>query len=130
MYSCQNRQTKQASEQSEVNGEFAKLEFQEEFYNFGKLKAGEIATYAFQFKNIGTVPLVISKADTDCGCVQVVFPEKPVAIGASAYLDVTFNSSGEVGKQLKTITIVANTEKPMQFYITADVKNEWINLNN
>ena len=51
--------------------------------------------------------------------------------GDSAYVEVVYNSAGDVGKVLKTVTVFGNTEKKkVQFHIVANVKNKWIEFNN
>lgn len=108
---------------------FAQFEFQEEFYNFGKVKAGENVSFTFQFKNVGEAPLIISGFDTDCGCIKVNLPQQKIKKGQTGLIEVFFNSAGEVGKQLKTVHLFANTkEKEKQLHITANVENELINI--
>lgn len=109
----------------------AMFEIRKEFHNFGTLHDGEIVSYPFWFTNPGGAPLKITSAETDCGCLRLSVPEYTIMPGDSAYIEVTFNSAGEVGKTLKTVTVFANIEKKkVQFHIVADVKSKWIELNN
>ena len=78
-------------------------------YNFGKVKEGEMVTYNFRFKNIGTNPLVITSTFASCGCTVPEKPEKPVMPGETSEIKVAFNSKGKLGHNEKTITVVANT---------------------
>ena len=107
------------------------FEIRKEFHNFGTLHDGEIVSYPFWFKNKGGAPLKIASAETDCGCIKLSVPEHEIMPNDSAYIEVIFNSAGEVGKTLKTVTVFANIEKKkIQIHILADVKSKWIELNN
>jgi hypothetical protein len=107
----------------------AKFVVSEEIHNFGSLKAGEIVTYTFVFRNDGTKTLTIEQAVADCGCTEINIPEKNIAPGKEGHIEVTFNSAGEVGKVLKTITITSNAEATQrQLFIRANVSNELIEI--
>jgi len=107
----------------------ARFVFSEEIHNFGSVKAGEIVVFSFVFKNEGTKTLTITGFDSGCGCTEVNIPSKSVAPGQEGIIEVTYNSAGEVGNQLKTITIFSNAETPRkEIYIRASVSNEIIEL--
>jgi len=128
LVSCQNKNS-QPSDKTTTNSGTPKFEFQEEFYNFGGLQAGEVAAYSFRFKNSGNGPLIIDKIESDCGCVTVHFPQKPIAPGKSDFIEVVFNSAGETGRVYKEIIVFANTLPPTtKLAIAATVNNELINL--
>jgi len=107
----------------------AKFVFSEEIHNFGSLKAGEVVSFTFIFRNEGTKTLQITEVDSGCGCTEVIIPDKSVEPGEEGRIEVIYNSAGEVGKQLKTITITSNAEKAkQQLFIRANVKNEVIEI--
>jgi hypothetical protein len=107
----------------------AKFVFSEEIHNFGSLKAGEIVSYTFIFRNEGNGTLTISDIDSGCGCTEVNIPVKTIGPGQEGQIEVIYNSAGEVGNQLKTITITTNAEQPKkQLYIKAKVTNELIEI--
>jgi len=106
------------------------IRFDGEMHDFGKIKAGEIVTFSFVFTNVGKNSLRILRAKPDCNCISVKLPEAPVEPNESETIDVTFNSSGEVGKQLKTIEIEWNSKEPKHLVIFADVENELFNTIN
>ncbi|HET6557528.1 MAG TPA: DUF1573 domain-containing protein [Prolixibacteraceae bacterium] len=127
--SC-NPGAKKAPESQSVQSGAAKFVFSEEIHNFGSLKAGEVVAYTFTFKNEGTGPLIINNVDTGCGCTEVKLPGQPVEPGQEGYIEVTYDSSGETGRQLKTIILFSNAEQAEQkLYIKADVSNEIIEIN-
>jgi len=108
----------------------AKFVFSEEIHNFGSLNAGELVAFTFIFKNEGTKTLEITGVDSGCGCTEVNIQNKTIAPGQEGRIEVIYNSAGEVGKQLKTITIFSNAETPQKrLFIRANVTNDIIELN-
>lgn len=127
--SCNSGTKKEAPvDQSDETG-FAKFVVSEEIHNFGSLKAGEVVSFTFVFRNEGTKTLTIDRAETDCGCTETAIPEKNIAPGKEGRIEVIFNSAGEVGKVLKAITITSNAEQAqIQIFIKANVTNEFIEI--
>lgn len=87
----------------------AKLVFAETHYNFGGVRSGAVVEHEFSFTNTGKVPLVISHAESTCGCTVPEWPKKPVMPGESGVLKVKFNTLGKDGEQSKPVTVTANT---------------------
>ena len=115
-------------EKSDETG-IAKFVFSEEIHNFGALKAGEVVSFTFVFRNDGTKTLTITEVDSGCGCTEVIIPNKNISPGQEGRIEVIYNSAGEVGNQLKTITITSNAEQPKkQLFIKAKVTNELIEI--
>ncbi len=102
--------------------------FTEEMHNFGLLQSGEIVVFAFEFTNTGNTDLIIQTVETDCGCIRAEFNKKPVPPGEKGTVEIEFNSAGLFGKQFKSIEIHANTKKPKQLAIFAEVQNEEIEI--
>ena len=127
--SCNSGTKKTApANNSDEPGE-AKFVFTEEIHNFGSLKAGEIVSFTFIFRNDGTKTLTITGVDSGCGCSEVVIPDNTIAPGQEGRIEVIYNSAGEVGNQLKTITISSNAEQTKkQLFIKAKVTSEIIEI--
>lgn len=107
----------------------AAFAFSEEMHNFGSLNAGEIVSYTFVFRNSGNKTLVIDRIDSGCGCLEVKIPEMSIEPGDEGSIEVIYNSAGEVGNQLRTITLFSNAETPeKQLFIRATVTNEMIEI--
>lgn len=107
----------------------AKLVFSEEIHHFGSLKAGEVVSFTFIFRNEGTNALTITNVDRGCECTEVKIKNKNIEPGQEGHMEVIYNSAGEVGKQLKTITIFSNAEEPeKQIFIKATITNEFIEI--
>lgn len=116
------------TEKSDETG-VAKFVISEEIHNFGSLKAGEVVSFTFIFRNEGTKTLTITEVDSGCGCTEVIIPDKIIGPGEEGQIEIVYNSAGEVGNQLKTITITSNAEQPKkQLFIKAKVTNEIIEL--
>jgi hypothetical protein len=110
-----------------ANPNQASFKFNEEEYNFGTIKQGESVTHEFSFTNTGTntgtEPLVISKAEGSCGCTVPTYPQQPIMKGQTAAIKVTFNSTGKLGIQDKTVTLTSNAiQNPMIIHIKGTVE--------
>jgi hypothetical protein len=116
-------------EQGKESGE-AKFVFSEEIHNFGPLMAGEVVSFTFIFKNGGTKALTITSVDSGCGCTEVNIPNKTIEPGQEGQIEVVYDSAGEVGRQLKTITLFSNANEPKkQLFIKAEITNKIIEIN-
>ena len=86
------------------------MTFDEERIDFGTIKEGDKVTKVFKFTNTGKSNLVISNVSATCGCtVPNNWPKEPIEPGDKGQIEVTFNSQGKSGQQVKQITILANT---------------------
>ncbi|MCG8476109.1 MAG: DUF1573 domain-containing protein [Cytophagales bacterium] len=88
----------------------AKFEFEEKVYNFGKVKEGDIVTHVFKFKNTGKQPLIINNIRTTCGCTTPEYTKTPVGVDQSGKITIRFNTKHKRYRQVKTITVFANTD--------------------
>jgi hypothetical protein len=87
----------------------AKMKFDNEAYDFGKIKQGDKVTHEFKFVNEGKSPLIITDGYASCGCTKPEWPKTPIAPGSSGIVKVTFSSEGKSGLQDKQVTLIANT---------------------
>lgn len=85
------------------------IKFQKDIYDFGEITVGEKVSYAFEFKNTGNLPLIITNAVASCGCTVPNWPKEPIGAGETGKINVVFNSIGKKGLQDKVITLTANT---------------------
>lgn len=84
------------------------LKLNEETFDFKEITEGTKVEHEFTFTNIGKSDLLIRKITPSCGCTTVN-PEKDVIKpGETTSMKVIFNSSGKVGIQNKSITIITN----------------------
>ena len=87
----------------------AAIKFESTFFDFGTVAHGKSVVKVFQFANTGTDSLRISEVRVTCGCTIPVYPKEPIAPGATGAVQITFNTSGKSGRQLKVIRVVSNT---------------------
>ena len=85
-----------------------KIEFSQDFFDFGEINQNESVSTEFTLKNTGDAPLLIRSAKGSCGCTVPEWPKEPVAVGSEATIKVTFNSGNKKGKQNKTVTLITN----------------------
>ena len=85
-----------------------KIEFEQDFADFGEINQDESVNMEFRLKNIGDAPLLIRSAKGSCGCTVPEWPSEAVGAGYEALIRVAFNSGKREGKQNKTVTLVTN----------------------
>ncbi len=104
------------------------LQFETETHDFGQLKAGEKLSFSFVFQNKGEGAIQIKSASTDCGCMSAHFTQKSVKPGESGVIEVTFDSAGLFGRQLKTVEILWNSKELKHLIIFAEVENNQLEI--
>ena len=82
-----------------------KIVFKEDFWNFGRAKAGEDLIHEFVFKNEGDAPLNLSSVETSCGCTAALVSEKTVKPGKSGRIKVTFGTRGYSGEVVRYVYV-------------------------
>ena len=85
------------------------MTFRDTLYEFGTVQEGDILTKEFTFTNTGTAPLLITEANSTCGCTIPEWPREAIAPDSSGVITVKFNTLHRTGAQLKEVTIFANT---------------------
>lgn len=101
----------QANAQSETG---AVIKFKEKEVDFGDIKQGDKVSHTFELTNTGTTPLIISNVAATCGCTVPSWPKEPVAPGATAKIQVSFNSAGKMGAQNSVVRIYSNASEPIE----------------
>ena len=87
----------------------ARMTFTEVDYNFGSVETGDVIKKEFPFTNTGKVPLLIGDARSTCGCTVPEWPKEMIQPGESSVISVVFDTKNKSGRQVKPITITANT---------------------
>ncbi len=102
-----------------------RVKFQEEKWDFGKLKEGQVKTHVFVFDNTGDSPLLIKRVRTSCGCAAALISDKNVDPGKKGELKVTFNSRGYEGNIAKYVYVETNDQsqpvKQLQISATIEI---------
>ncbi|HMR41703.1 MAG TPA: DUF1573 domain-containing protein [Ignavibacteria bacterium] len=102
----------------------AKVIFEEEYHDFGKVAQGPQLEYTYKFTNKGKTPLVIERIQPSCGCTGAASDGKTeYAMGESGEIHVTFNTQGRTGRQEKHIIVFTNDPEMPQITLkfTADI---------
>lgn len=90
---------------------------------FGHLGSGEIAVLRFRIENASDKPLVLVSTQRSCGCISLDHDNQPLAPGQQQTLEMTFDSRGEYGWQLKRMDLLfAGARKPLRLFVEADVE--------
>ena len=120
---------KKSKKNTETRDSLFKFEFTKEIHNFGTLQSGEIVSFNFRLVNTGGASFNIDKVRTNCGCVTTSFTTDVIEAGDTAYLEVTFDPSGETGRVYQEIkvTIKAKGTIEKNLAIVADVNNKLFN---
>ena len=101
------------------------MKFETENHNFGSLAEGVMASYEFEFTNIGNKPIKISKVTASCGCTTPYWSKEEIAPGQKGKIKATYNTSGRPGQFTKSITIRSNaTNKTKILYISGKVNRK------
>lgn len=86
------------------------VKFDKDTFKFGTVVEGEKVSHAFTFSNTGDRELVIANAYGSCGCTVPEYSKKPIAPGQKGVINVVFDSQNRAGENIKTVTVVTNTE--------------------
>jgi len=101
-----------ANAQDQATG--AVITFKEKSIDFGDLTQGDKVSHTFQLTNTGSAPLIISNVAATCGCTVPSWPKEPIAPGKTAEIQVSFNSTGKMGKQNSVVRIYSNASEPIE----------------
>lgn len=85
--------------------------FEEREVKFGSVPKGEQRYHTYTFTNKGDVPLKIATVIA-CECTLADFSYSEVAPGASAEIDVTFDSSEKDGEETISLDIILENTEP------------------
>ena len=84
------------------------IDFNERVYDFGEVKEGKKVEYTFKIMNKGKSDLQIRSVKASCGCTAANPATNLIKPGADTDLKVVFDSTGKLGLQNKTITVISN----------------------
>jgi len=103
------------------------ISISEEEWDFGKVKPGTQPQHKFIITNKGTKDLIIERAWTSCGCVQVSIFDNRILPGKSADLQAIFNTAGYVGILEKIIYIKSNDpeEPEKKIKVKVDIEHQF-----
>ena len=92
----------------------AKISFNNETVDYGKIEKGSDGVRVFEFTNTGDAELVVTNVKSSCGCTVPKKPEAPIAPGEKGEIVVEYDTKNRKGPFRKTITVTTNvTENPI-----------------
>jgi hypothetical protein len=95
------------------------LTWEKKTHDFGDIYQGDKVEHTFYFTNTGNEPLLITNVQVTCGCTTPKgWPRDPIQPGGKGELSISFNSSGKIGKQTKSVTITSNASNTDASQIT------------
>jgi hypothetical protein len=77
-------------------------------YDFDTIPEGVQIEGVYEFINAGFTPLVISNCN-GAGAIVPNWDKNPIAPGETGVIEFLFSSEGRKGKQMKSLTVTANT---------------------
>ncbi len=130
LFACGNKPADKKEKNTQYTVEKTSIEFKEKVHDFGRLKAGEIVLFTFEYTNTGLHNYEIESIQSDCACVTTYFKKGAVKPGEKGIIEVEFNTAGLVGKEFKTIEIYGNSKELKHLAIFAQVKNDLLDIKN
>ena len=97
---------------SQKDKAYSIMTFEQTTIDYGEITPESSGRRSFKFTNTGTIPLIIQKVKGSCGCVVLKFPKKPIMPNEKASIDIVYNVL-KVGRISRTVTVIANTKKPI-----------------
>ncbi len=91
------------------------IHFDTSEYCLGSITQGVVAKQKFSFTNKGTEDLEIINVVPDCSCTSPEWSDKPIKPGEKRYIIATYDSKEDVGKFIKTITVLHNAGEGWSF---------------
>jgi hypothetical protein len=89
------------------------IKFKSTKFNFGFVTEGDTVQIQYELKNVGTLPLVISNYEVECGCTVLEKPKRSIEPGEIYLLKVTFDTHQKYDRQDRIIKLFSNaTESP------------------
>jgi len=95
----------------------AKIAFAEMSYSFGHIDQGTPVTHRFDFRNSGGLDLTIDNVRASCTCTAVT-GAKIVPPGGTGSVDVSFDTTDQVGRKARTITVYSHYPPPPVTHLT------------
>jgi len=96
----------------------ARIDFKSKTRVEADIHEGDLVTQIYEFTNTGNADLVIYNVSAECDCLEVSYPEEPIAPGESDYIEITFDSKGYNGPIEKVVMVNSNAEGANVFVLT------------
>ncbi|MBU3675689.1 MAG: DUF1573 domain-containing protein [Chitinophagaceae bacterium] len=108
---------------SVLNNALGRLQFTDTVHDFKLVRAGEVVSTEFEFKNTGKQDVLIYDAKVGCGCTVPEYTSAPIRPGETGNIKVRFNSEGKTGFNDKSILVHTNGDPAVyELHILAEVR--------
>ncbi len=84
-------------------------------YDLESINQGDVVVKKFMFENTGNQPLNIIKVIPDCSCTSPTWTKEVIGPGRSGQITVSYDSKEDIGKILKSITVLHNSGEGFTF---------------
>ena len=106
--SCGQKRNAEVAQPTATAAGHPKLVFEQDYFDFGTIKQGEVVSHTFYFKNEGDGDLIIMDAIPSCGCTTPKYTKQPILPGERGQVELQFDSDGWLGLQMKEVTLKFN----------------------
>jgi hypothetical protein len=89
-------------------GSGPRIEFASQYFDFGRVSAGELVRHDFVFTNTGNALLEITGVRPGCGCTTAGAWDRQVEPGKTGVIPLQFSSANFNGKVTKSATVTCN----------------------
>ncbi len=113
VFACKSTTTND-SVKEEVDENGPVLYFLNDNIDLGKIKQGDIVKAKFRLQNKGKKDLLIHYVSASCGCTATHWETKPIKPNVVSDIEITYNSTGKHGKQVKEVYVSSNASKEEQ----------------
>ncbi len=109
-----------AQAQAKVSGPV--MTFDKTEIDYGTIAQGSDPLRKFKFKNTGTAPLIIKRAEGSCGCTVPTYKKEPIGTTETSEIEVRYDTQ-RVGPFSKTVSIYTNEGEQPRVLIIKGVVN-------
>ena len=111
-HNVQPRQQNYPTDSSFIKG-MPKIEFVEQFHDFGNITKGDRPVHTFEFFNRGTAPMRLDFVSA-CECTDLKWSKKLIYPGQKGHILAEYDSTEKEGEQEVSIDIIAYKMLPGQ----------------
>jgi hypothetical protein len=95
---------------TDANQPLATIIFDNNTFDFGNAKEGDVLEHIFKFTNTGTEPLYIHDVSVSCGCTIPSWDTAAIPPKGTGELKIIFDTKTKSGQQVKLVKVLANTD--------------------
>jgi hypothetical protein len=113
---------------SEKDEKTPRVQVNETKYNFGTMQRGTSKSHDFEFRNVGTAPLVLREGSRTCKCTSFDVPTKPIAPGGKATVKLEWSAKSDNGPFSQSASVL--TTDPRQSEVALTIEGQILALSN